>query len=129
MGARRTLLTLCIAAALVAPAAAQGPSATQQAADLAGQLMSPFCPGRLLVDCTSSQAFDLRDEIARRRHRRCASGPSGESTTAQRGRGNGAHLTGCFRETALDVGRELSQIAVVEVRQRLQAHQRREVWV
>jgi cytochrome c-type biogenesis protein CcmH len=63
---RTALLTLFVTAALAAPAVAQGPSAKQQAADLAGQLMSPFCPGRLLVDCTSSQAYDLRDEIARR---------------------------------------------------------------
>jgi cytochrome c-type biogenesis protein CcmH/NrfF len=63
---KMTILVLA-AALLVTPAAdAQSASPRQQAADLAGQLMSPFCPGRLLVDCTSSQAYDLRETISRR---------------------------------------------------------------
>lgn len=66
MCTRRALLTVFIAAALVAPVAAQGPSAKQQAADLAGQLMSPFCPGKLLADCTSPNAGELREQIAGR---------------------------------------------------------------
>jgi cytochrome c-type biogenesis protein CcmH/NrfF len=63
---RVTILVLATVL-LAAPAAqAQPTSPRQQAADLAGQLMSPFCPGRLLVDCTSSQAYDLRETISRR---------------------------------------------------------------
>ena len=31
--------------------------------DLSQHLMSPFCPGRTLVDCTSSQAYELRQWI------------------------------------------------------------------
>lgn len=42
------------------------PSPRQQANDLAHALMSPFCPGKLLADCTSSQAYELRDTITRR---------------------------------------------------------------
>jgi cytochrome c-type biogenesis protein CcmH/NrfF len=33
---------------------------------IAGNLMSPFCPGRLLSECQSRGAFDLREEIATR---------------------------------------------------------------
>lgn len=38
----------------------------QQAADLSRELMSPFCPGKLLADCTSSLAGDLRTRIRTR---------------------------------------------------------------
>jgi cytochrome c-type biogenesis protein CcmH len=32
--------------------------------DLSQHLMSPYCPGRTLVDCSSSQAAELREWIA-----------------------------------------------------------------
>lgn len=58
-------------AAIVVVASAAGvamaqPAPRQQAADLARELMSPFCPGKLLSDCTSSQAYELRDAITAR---------------------------------------------------------------
>lgn len=62
---RWPILALLLAVSLTGPAAAQT-STRQLAADLSAELMSPFCPGRRLVDCTSSQAYDLRDEIAGR---------------------------------------------------------------
>jgi cytochrome c-type biogenesis protein CcmH len=67
---RRTHRPFLLAAALAmvaagAVAGAQAPP-SQQAADLARQLMSPFCPGKLLSDCTSSQAYELRDVITAR---------------------------------------------------------------
>ncbi len=40
--------------------------AHQAAADLSRQLMSPFCPGKLLADCTSPDAGALRTAIAER---------------------------------------------------------------
>ncbi|MCC6992314.1 MAG: cytochrome c-type biogenesis protein CcmH [Acidobacteria bacterium] len=40
--------------------------AHQAAADLAHQLMSPFCPGKLLADCTSPNAGTMRQAIAGR---------------------------------------------------------------
>ncbi len=40
--------------------------ARQEAFALAGQLMSPFCPGLLLSDCQSQGAHDLKDEIKKR---------------------------------------------------------------
>lgn len=48
-----------------ARASAQTPG-RQQATDLANQLMSPFCPGKLLADCTSPNAGELRDVLAKR---------------------------------------------------------------
>lgn len=65
LGRSLVLAVLLVVVAVTARAEAQV-SPRQQAADLAGQLMSPFCPGRPLVDCTSSQAYDLRETISRR---------------------------------------------------------------
>ncbi len=45
---------------------AQDATARQQAFTLAGQLMSPFCPGLLLSSCQSQGAHDLKDEITKR---------------------------------------------------------------
>ena len=62
---RRHLLAALVASlALAAPLAAQTPK--EQAWDLAHELMSPFCPGKLLAECTSSLAGELRDDVAKR---------------------------------------------------------------
>lgn len=48
---------------------AAGASAAQvdtNAQRLFSQLMSPYCPGLLLADCPSQDAFDLRAEIRAR---------------------------------------------------------------
>ena len=36
------------------------------AQSIESQVWSPYCPGRLLIDCTTSQARDLRADIQRR---------------------------------------------------------------
>ncbi|MGE3274939.1 MAG: cytochrome c-type biogenesis protein CcmH [Vicinamibacterales bacterium] len=41
-------------------------SPAAEAWDVAGDLMSPFCPGRTLAACPSGAAADVRDEIAKR---------------------------------------------------------------
>lgn len=64
MRARPVVIALLLTVTFGAFAAAQEPSPKQQAADMAGQLMSPFCPGRLLADCTSPDAGVLRKDIA-----------------------------------------------------------------
>lgn len=88
---RVTIVVLVAAALLGTPAVqAQSVSPRQQAADLAGQLMSPFCPGRLLVDCTSSQAYDLRETISRR----LAAGESVAAVRADLVREYGAAILG-----------------------------------
>jgi cytochrome c-type biogenesis protein CcmH/NrfF len=40
--------------------------ATDTARAVEGQVWSPYCPGRLLVDCSTQQAAELRDEISHR---------------------------------------------------------------
>ncbi|MCB0338543.1 MAG: cytochrome c-type biogenesis protein CcmH [Bdellovibrionales bacterium] len=39
-----------------------------QAADISSALMSPFCPGRLLSDCPSASAAELKHKIKERLH-------------------------------------------------------------
>lgn len=63
---RHVVVALALIAIAVPVSASAQESPRQQAANLSAQLMSPFCPGRLLVDCTSSQAYALREEIAAR---------------------------------------------------------------
>jgi cytochrome c-type biogenesis protein CcmH/NrfF len=60
----RRLLLACAFALAVSPALAN--TASQHAATIARELMSPFCPGLLLADCQSSGAHDLRAEILSR---------------------------------------------------------------
>jgi cytochrome c-type biogenesis protein CcmH/NrfF len=69
MRTRAALATLCLVplgAASLPAAAAEDPPAREEAAGqdygyaLAREIMSPFCPGSTLADCTSSQAQTLR---------------------------------------------------------------------
>lgn len=55
-----------IAAALALPlaAGAEEPATASWSYDLSNSLMSPYCPGRTLIDCTSPQAAELREWIA-----------------------------------------------------------------
>lgn len=87
---RMTLVALLAAVLSGAPAAAQDATPRQQAADLAGQLMSPFCPGRLLADCTSPNAGELRQDIAAR----LAAGESAAAVKADLVRQYGAAILG-----------------------------------
>ncbi len=41
-------------------------AASDEARSIEGQVWSPYCPGRLLVDCSTTQARQLRDEIDQR---------------------------------------------------------------
>ena len=62
------VVVVAVAAAVLCSTSADAQDATarQQAFTLAGQLMSPFCPGLLLSSCQSQGAHDLKDEITRR---------------------------------------------------------------
>lgn len=40
-----------------------GDEVNREAVSVFNEIMSPFCPGFTLTNCTSSQAADLRDEI------------------------------------------------------------------
>ncbi len=54
------LLSLALAFAMLAAAAPPAHAAQGWAYDLMNELMSPYCPGRLLADCPSPQAQTLR---------------------------------------------------------------------
>jgi cytochrome c-type biogenesis protein CcmH/NrfF len=47
-------------------AAAQSPNVEAEARRVFGLIMSPYCPGQLLSDCTSAQADALRDSVRAR---------------------------------------------------------------
>lgn len=55
------------------------PKVAQEAKGIYSSIMSPFCPGRLLSDCPSSAAVELKDEI----HDRVASGASKREIIAE----------------------------------------------
>jgi cytochrome c-type biogenesis protein CcmH len=59
-----SLLTLVAILVSVADLPAQDQREVNRAAEeIYNSVMSPFCPGRLLATCPSSQAADLRDQI------------------------------------------------------------------
>lgn len=66
----RRALAVCLAALLIAVvdvrAARAEDSASKQALNLVGGIMSPFCPGLTLAACPSSAAAELRIEIVQR---------------------------------------------------------------
>lgn len=74
----------------VAPASARQTPARQQAADLAHELMSPFCPGKLLADCTSPDAGVLRQAI----EGRLVAGETADAITTDLVRQYGAGILG-----------------------------------
>jgi cytochrome c-type biogenesis protein CcmH len=52
------LLLVCTACAVGRP-----PSVESRAQQIEGRVWSPYCPGRLLIDCSTKQARELRTEI------------------------------------------------------------------
>jgi cytochrome c-type biogenesis protein CcmH/NrfF len=59
---RLGVVTAAVCLALVAsPSAAAEPQ--DVANDIADEVMSPFCPGVTLLECPSSQSYELRGEI------------------------------------------------------------------
>ncbi len=57
------LLAALLALALSAASGASAEPRAGWAYELAGDIMSPFCPGRSLSECPSSEAMDLRTWI------------------------------------------------------------------
>ena len=64
----RLILALCLAAAFNAHPAveAASPGAKTTFSEVAGELMSPVCPGKLLHDCPSSEGAQLRELVRRK---------------------------------------------------------------
>jgi cytochrome c-type biogenesis protein CcmH/NrfF len=46
--------------------AQEGVSPSKQAQEVEARVWSPYCPGRLLIDCTTHQARELRADIRQR---------------------------------------------------------------
>lgn len=65
LGIAALLAGLLLAAWSAPPEAAAEPP---YAVELYNSLMSPFCPGRTLMACPSSQAAEMRDWIAEQEH-------------------------------------------------------------
>jgi cytochrome c-type biogenesis protein CcmH len=61
----RVLVVLCLAAVAFA-CAGSVPSSSERAHAVEAQIWSPYCPGRLLIDCTTTQARELRTQIQQR---------------------------------------------------------------
>jgi cytochrome c-type biogenesis protein CcmH len=67
MGRAATFVVLLIILAMSASdGRAQGADIAQDAQRIFSQVMSPYCPGKVLADCTSSSAAELRAEIRNR---------------------------------------------------------------
>ena len=64
----RLVLALCLVVAFNAHPAAQAasPGAKTTFSEVAGALMSPVCPGKLLHDCPSSEGAQLRELVRRK---------------------------------------------------------------
>lgn len=63
---RRLVCAFVIFVPLLVACAAQPKDPAQSARVIEAQVWSPYCPGRLLIDCTTRQARELRAEIERR---------------------------------------------------------------
>ena len=71
-------LDLAISAAPVA-ASQYTPEVEREAARVTGSVMSPFCPGRLIADCPSPAAIEMREQI----RQRIAAGETAEGIQAE----------------------------------------------
>ncbi len=70
--ARNVQIFVAVCWLFLAPAMlyADGPSKHEETMqEISASIMSPFCPGRLLVDCPSSSATELRHNILERLNR------------------------------------------------------------
>jgi len=80
---RASIFVLVLAAVLVggkiAGASNYTPEVEREAARVTGSVMSPFCPGRLIADCPSPAAIELREQI----RKRIAAGESGDAIKAE----------------------------------------------
>lgn len=59
-------IAVVIVAVTVATVRAQPHDAAADAQEIFNSVMSPYCPGRLLADCPSPAAFELREDVLRR---------------------------------------------------------------
>jgi len=85
------LLGACVVACLAChPATDPDTERARQANELSRNLMSPFCPGRTIADCSSPDAATVREEI----RDALAAGESPESIRGRIEARFGAHVIG-----------------------------------
>ncbi|MFI5315047.1 MAG: cytochrome c-type biogenesis protein CcmH [Myxococcota bacterium] len=87
-------LALCLSLSACSPADDPDSVRARQAHELARDLMSPFCPGRTLAECSSPDAGAIREEI----RESLAAGESPESVRARIEARFGDHVVGVPRE-------------------------------
>jgi cytochrome c-type biogenesis protein CcmH len=87
---------LCCLGSLACSRVEEDPAVTRarQANELSRDLMSPFCPGRTLADCSSPDAAAVRKEI----HEALASGEQPEAIRARIETRFGDHVVGVPRQ-------------------------------
>jgi cytochrome c-type biogenesis protein CcmH/NrfF len=59
-------IAVLLACGEIAGASNYTPEVEREAARVTGSVMSPFCPGRLIADCPSPAAIELREQIRKR---------------------------------------------------------------
>lgn len=62
---RRIVVVACVVAVAIA-CGRPTPTPAERARAIEAEVWSPYCPGRLLVDCTTAQAQELRTDIQER---------------------------------------------------------------
>lgn len=62
----RRIAAAAVLGLLIISCAEGAPTPSQRAHAIEAQVWSPYCPGRLLIDCTTSQARELRTQIRQR---------------------------------------------------------------
>ncbi|MCH7874541.1 MAG: hypothetical protein IH965_04505 [Gemmatimonadetes bacterium] len=83
---RSLFVTVVLALAVPAALAGQYSAEVETAASkIFHTTMSPFCPGRTLTTCPSSQAAELKDEIRRRLGRMRTAAGTGVARPAEMG--------------------------------------------
>jgi cytochrome c-type biogenesis protein CcmH len=61
-----SLVMACVGATFASAAETFTPEVNRQASEVFETVMSPYCPGKLIANCPSSAAAELRQDIRRR---------------------------------------------------------------
>lgn len=94
---RSTGVAVVLASTFVLSQTPPSGAPSQQDFELAGEIMSPYCPGRTLAACPSAAAAELRTEVAARR----AAGESRDALIDSLVRRFGEEIRGAPRPTGV----------------------------
>lgn len=121
------LLVFSLLLSLAAPVAAQQPTTTDSEAariamEASAEIYSPFCPGKTLAMCTSSQAADTRREIQDMAEQGMSKAEIKEKIVAEFGDEFRYHEAGAFDDAwvlaLIALGLLLAVLAVVVISRR-----------